>query len=187
MKGIRRVLSGLALCLVCASPGWALDITPTDDATALTNAIIGSAGSGITITSVAYTGAATASGTYTDGPLGIGDGALFTSGEAIIALPPSNSGGEGFNHNLPGNPYCDALTAPYASLDAAMLTITFDLEAGYDGLSLLFVFGSEEYPEYVGSSYIRDRFSRHPKPPRGVALGPGASDSGPEPRARGVV
>ena len=50
---------------------------------------------------------------------------------------------------------------------------------------------SHAFEAYLPEDYlersIRDRFSSNPKPPRGVALGPGASDSGPEPRARGVV
>ena len=153
MKGIRRVLGGLVLCLACSTPGWALDISPTNDANALASAIVGSAGTGITITGVTYTGASTAAGTYTAGPLGIGDGALLTSGDAVVALPPSNSGSSGVSHGLDGDPLCDSLTAPYPSRDASKLVITFDLDAGYDGVSLLFIFGSEEYPEYVGSSY----------------------------------
>ncbi len=145
-------------CLVAglfalASPAAGLDIVTSSDATTLANAVIGGAGTGITVTAVSYSGHAQAAGTYTDGPLDIADGMVITSGQAVLALPPSNSGSTGFDQGLPGDPLCAPLTAPHTSYDAAKLTLTFDLAPGYDGISVLFIFGSEEYPEWVGTSY----------------------------------
>jgi hypothetical protein len=53
---------------------------------------------------VSYAGAATDSGTYSDGPLGIADGSLFTSGGASLALPPSEPFKVSQENNLPGDP-----------------------------------------------------------------------------------
>ena len=141
-------LSALAL----AGHAHALNVTTSSDANALLGAMLGG-GAAISVTSVSYSGAATASGTYTDGPLGIGDGALITSGAAQNALPPSDSGSTTQANGLPGHALCDALIPGYASQDASLLTIQFDLAAGFDGIQFNSVFGSEEYPEYVGTQF----------------------------------
>jgi len=141
-------LSTLAL----ASTSHALTVSPTSDALALANAIKGS-GAAIEITSVSYSGAADASGLYTDGPLGLADGALLTSGSAVDALPPDDSGSTTTSNGLPGHPLCDALIPGYSSQDASVLTITFDLAPYFNGIAFNTVFGSEEYPEWVGTSF----------------------------------
>jgi len=116
-------------------------------------------------------------GVYSNGPLGLRDGLLMTSGEVALAAPP--------NRSLPGTTYPDGrpiregatgvLTpdigppragqgaeAFCASLigddainphDVVKLTIDFTLDDAYDGIQLDYVFGSEEYPDYVGSLY----------------------------------
>lgn len=144
----------LAALLSLGTAGFAdaLTITTTNDANALLNSMLGSGGA-ITVTSVTYNGSGGASGTYTAGPLGIADGALFTSGDAQLALPPSDSGATTKDNNLPGDPLCNALIPGYTSYDATKITITFDLAPGFDGISFNFIFGSEEYPEYVGTAY----------------------------------
>ncbi|HSN99036.1 MAG TPA: choice-of-anchor L domain-containing protein [Candidatus Nanopelagicales bacterium] len=152
--GLRR-LSAASLAfssLVIASSAHALVVTPTDNAQVLVNALMG-AGSAISVTSVSYSGAAAASGTYTDGPLGMGNGALLTSGSAMGALPPNDSGNTTTSNGLPGHPLCDALIPGYTSQDASVLSITFDLASAFDGIQFNSVFGSEEYPEWVGSNF----------------------------------
>jgi hypothetical protein len=110
-------------------------------------------GAAISVTGVSYSGAAIASGTYTDGPLGLSDGALLTSGSAQNSLPPNDSGATTQANGLPGHPLCDALIPGYTSQDASVLTINFDLAPGFDGIQFNSVFGSEEYPEWVGTSF----------------------------------
>jgi hypothetical protein len=127
-------------------------ITATTDANALANALLGTT-EAITITSATYAGATPASGTYQDGPLGLTRGALFTTGGALLSLPPNDNGNTSKNNSRSGSPLCNSLIDGASSYDATKLQMTFDLAAGYDGISLLSVFGSEEYPEYVGSDY----------------------------------
>ena len=142
---------GVAL-LVPAAAEAQFTIVPTNDATVLADALLGGTGA-VTITSSTYSGAATASGTYTDGPMGIANGVILTSGSALAALPPDNSGSTGTVNGEPGDPLCGQLTAPYNSFDRARLDIVFDLAAGYDGISFQLIFGSEEYPEYLGQGF----------------------------------
>ncbi|AKT37134.1 choice-of-anchor L domain-containing protein [Chondromyces crocatus] len=152
--GLRRfTAASLAIStLAIASSAHALNVTPTDNAQALANALLGSGGA-VSITSVSYSGAAHASGLFTDGPLGLADGTLLTTGRAIDALPPNSSPTTTTANNLPGHPLCDALIPGYTSYDASILTITFDLAASFNGIQFNSVFGSEEFPEWVGSSY----------------------------------
>src|SRR5688500_16679797 len=95
-------------CLAYVASAQALTVTTTADASVLANAVKSAAGSAVTVTSATYEGAPTASGTYTDGPLGISNGALFTSGAAELALPPSDGAGTTQDNGLPGSPLCDA-------------------------------------------------------------------------------
>lgn len=153
MKLVRFGAAALALAsLGVASNALALNITTTNDPIALGDAVLGG-GSAILVNSVSYSGAAVASGTYTDGPLGIADGALLTTGAAQLALPPNSGGNTGQSNNVAGSSLCDSLIPGYQSHDASLLTINFDLAPGFDGISFNSVFGSEEYPEWVGSAY----------------------------------
>lgn len=152
--GLRRLsAASLAISsLAIVSSAHALNVSPTDNAQALADAIMGS-GSAITVTSVSYSGAAAASGLYSDGPLGMADGALLTSGSAVNALPPDDSGATTTANGLPGHALCDALIPGYTSYDATVLTINFDLAPLFNGIQFNSVFGSEEYPEWVGTSF----------------------------------
>ena len=142
-----------ALCLLAAGSANAqFAITPNANGGDLA-AALDALSPAVTITSATYTGASGAAGTYVDGPSGIADGIIITSGLATNALPPSGSGSTSTQNNQPGDPLCDPLTAPFNSQDRARLDMTFDLAAGFDGISFQLLFGSEEFPEYVGSSY----------------------------------
>jgi len=147
------VVASVALAYLFSSgSAHALTLTNTTDPMVMANAIVGGV-YGVTIKSATYNGAASASATFTNGPLGIPDGILLTTGSAQLAMPPSDSGATGQSNGLGGDPRCDALIPGYTSYDAAKLTITFDLAEGFDGVSFLSIFGSEEYPEFVGSLF----------------------------------
>jgi len=110
-------------------------------------------GDAITLRSATYDGASVASATFGDGPQGLATGILLTSGEAMLALPPSDSPSTSRNNNRAGNALCDGLVRPYRSYDATQFRLSFDLAAGFSGVEFLSVFGSEEYPEYVGTQF----------------------------------
>ncbi len=138
-----------AALLMTSGSALALDITPTNDATALANSVV--VGGGVTIDAVAYVGNEAASGTYTAGPLGIADGSILTSGSAINALPPNDDPGVSSAWDLPGDPLCEQLVGEGVdTADAARLEITFTVAAGFQGIRFEYIVGSDEYPEFVG-------------------------------------
>ncbi|MDC3952637.1 choice-of-anchor L domain-containing protein [Polyangium jinanense] len=146
------VLSAAMSAMVHGSSASALTVGTTGDPAVLASTMQ-SSGNAITITGAIYSGSNQAAATYAEGPLGIANGILLTTGQAHLALPPSDDGSTGASNGLPGDPLCDALIPGFKSFDATKLTITFDLAPGFDGISFQSIFGSEEYPEYVGSMY----------------------------------
>ncbi len=114
-------------------------------------------------------------GTFTDGPLGMRDGLLMTNGEIGLAkgpnvsLPGNNAVAVG-DRRFEGatgvltpdigpapadgtaEAFCSGLIGGDLSIsphDVVKLTIDFKLAAGYDGIQIDYVFGSEEYPDYA--------------------------------------
>ncbi|WP_170228821.1 choice-of-anchor L domain-containing protein [Polyangium fumosum] len=152
MRPVLVLSAAMSVVVYGSSAAAQLAIQTTNDPDALATALLSST-SAITITSVVYSGAAAAAGTYTEGPQGIADGALFTTGSAESALPPSDSPSTSTNNNLGGDALCNALIPGFTSFDATKLTITFDLAPNFDGISFQSIFGSEEYPEFVGSNF----------------------------------
>ncbi|KAH8678375.1 hypothetical protein BX600DRAFT_507326 [Xylariales sp. PMI_506] len=115
-------------------------ITPTIDATTLLNAALGP---GLTVVSASYQGWNGSAGTYTDGPLGTGHGAILTSGLALNALPSTDS--VSYDASAAGYNLCTGRDGSGTSYDAAVLTATVNLHAGFTGISGKFVFASQEY------------------------------------------
>ena len=106
---------------------------------------------GCTITNITFSGADGSAGTFMDGPFGIGNGVILSSGGVVDALPPNDEGGTSTAFNTPGDPDLDVLLAQefpegsFTTNDAAALTLTFDADSA-NCLSFELVFGSEEYP-----------------------------------------
>lgn len=163
-------LAGLSLSL----SAQALVITPENSGSALANTIIGS---GITISNVSYTGASGSAGIFTGGlsaGIGIDNGIVLSTGQAINAEGPNNDTAAGTNNLAPGH---DPLTeiAGYPTFDAAILRFDFEIDGGAGGnLFFNFVFGSEEYLEWVGTTY-NDVFGFFVDDVN-VALTPGSGD-----------
>ncbi|KAH8901961.1 hypothetical protein BR93DRAFT_867808, partial [Coniochaeta sp. PMI_546] len=73
---------------------------------------------------------------FTDGPFGIGSGAILTSGTAVGALPGGN------NHvanGAAGSSYCGPNTN-----DGSVLTVGITILPGYEGLLVNLILASEE-------------------------------------------
>ncbi|ESU15120.1 hypothetical protein FGSG_08257 [Fusarium graminearum PH-1] len=112
----------------------AFSVTTTNDANTLANAILGQ---GITVLQASFSGAAVSSGLFSDGPFGIGSGAILTSGSAVGALP----GGDHYVNN--GAPGSDTYCGPN-TFNAALLTVDLFLDPTYSGIRVEFIFASEE-------------------------------------------
>jgi PKD repeat protein len=109
--------------------------------------------SDVTISNVTYTGTP-ASLAFFEGSnsnIGMNAGLIITSGEAEIAIGPNDSESAGANMNIAGTPWLDALIPGYVTFDASV--IEMDIVPMTDTLCFKYVFGSEEYQEYVGTSY----------------------------------
>ncbi len=79
------------------------------------------------------------------------EGIVLTTGHVSVAEGPNDNG----HANQPiGNYYSDPLVALVSTGDIrSCATLDFDLVCLADHLSFTYSFGSEEYPEYVGSRY----------------------------------
>ena len=152
MKKFLLILCALMLVVGFSAPSFSMTITPFDSAANLAQSLVGS---GVTISNINYTGATTASGYFTGGTaagIGIESGIVLTSGFASNLNGTTNtSGGITGDNSLPGTSYLDALIPGFTTYDAAVLE--FDFASSGNAAYFSYVFGSEEYNEWVGSSF----------------------------------
>ncbi|MEO8069294.1 MAG: choice-of-anchor L domain-containing protein [Flavobacteriales bacterium] len=88
---------------------------------------------------------------YSGSALSVTDGLILTTGRMTDAPGPNNNGGSNwFAQNTAGDPLLDAVTGR-STRDACKFE--FDIIPSGDSLKFDFVFGSEEYNEWVGSQY----------------------------------
>jgi hypothetical protein len=148
MKKLLGLMIGFLVFLV--GPAYALTITPTSDSATLVNNLLGS---GISVISSAFTGASGSAGLFSGAgdAIGINSGIILTSGQANLAVGPNDESGAGQSNGFGGSATLDALIPGYSTHDAAILDIVFTSDTG--NLFFNFVFASEEYNEWVGSSY----------------------------------
>jgi hypothetical protein len=108
-------------------------------------------GFGITITNVTVSCDSNAVGYFSasNNNLGIVSGLALTTGSIYNLAGPHTQFASTAN-NFPGDPDITSI-AQMQSFDACVLEM--DCVPDYDTLYFNFIFGSEEYPEFVGSSY----------------------------------
>lgn len=143
--------------MLTADPGRAaLSVSASTDAEAMAKALLGP-GVSLVAGSASYSGAADASGFFEGDTSIFGDpagvkGVLLTSGAMTNALPPNNSESTSRNNGLPGSAALDGLVGG-GTQDASLLSFKVKLDPGTTGIQWKYVFGSEEYTEYVNSAY----------------------------------
>ncbi|BES69995.1 hypothetical protein RE428_10130 [Marinobacter nanhaiticus D15-8W] len=151
-------MNGLKTLIVAGSFAFAssqvsaLAITPSNDGSALVDAIVGS-GISVISSSINYVGADGQAGFFDDGlasTIGIEEGVLLTTGLAENALGPNNAPALSEELGTPGDSDLDTL-APSFTLDANILEFEFTTEGG--NLTFDYVFASEDYQESVGSIF----------------------------------
>jgi hypothetical protein len=136
-----------------------LVVTPVDNVVTFPNdlieAIIGTDVTSYTLTSFqAVTGSEASAGLYIGGTaagIEIEEGIVLSSGWISDAIGPNSSGSTSRNLPIPGDASLNALIPPYSTNDATVLQ--FDFVPTFNQLFIHYVFGSEEYNEYVGSQY----------------------------------
>lgn len=105
-------------------------------------------GQGVVVSNITYTGTAVQRGYFdgTNSNIGIAEGVILSSGNATNAVGPNNGGGTG--SNVGGSSDLDLETlSGVNSFDAVVLE--FDFVPTGDSIKFNYVFGSEEYNEYV--------------------------------------
>lgn len=147
-------------------------------------------GAGVNVSNIQFTGSLTAIASFngTNSNIGLTSGLLLSTGRAYDAIGPNNSQNGNPNFGLLGLPGDSSLTVlaslptGFTTHDAAILE--FDFIPQSDSLSFVYVFASEEYPEYVCSTFndVFAFFLTGPKPGGGnytsknIALIPGSND-----------
>ncbi|MBX7093731.1 MAG: choice-of-anchor L domain-containing protein [Flavobacteriales bacterium] len=135
-----------------------ITVTPGGSANTIISNLVGA---GITVSNVVINCGGTAYGTWS-GNLGAGGvgmtngGILLTTGSAAAADGPNNSGSAGasvagFDFSDPQLTTQPGAGSPAPSFDNCILE--FDMVPTCAQFNVAFVFGSEEYPEFVSSSY----------------------------------
>lgn len=176
MFNSRRLIQGSAIsctiALILGTPlASAIEITSTLDANELASALI-IPNSGVTITSSNLFGGV-AGGDYggTDGQAGI-----FTNNSGVYGLPSSggvvlssgnvtdyqdgpnssesNSGVNGNSASEEQNAILGEITGQSQHFDPVQLNITFDVDADVEMISFIAAFGSEEFPDFVGTDFV---------------------------------
>ncbi len=84
--------------------------------------------------------------------LGIDNGIMLTTGQTSIFEQDNTAGGSGINNNVTGFVDTDLQAIePLATFDGCV--IEFDIEPICEELILDYIWGSDEYPEYVNGGY----------------------------------
>jgi gliding motility-associated-like protein len=110
------------------------------------------AGPGITISNATMTGAPDAAGSFNGSAsnIGMASGILLCTGPVTLAPGPNNSGSAGTDNGQPGNAQLNGL-AQAQTFNAFVLE--FDFIPLSNTIEFQYVFGSEEYPEWVNSGF----------------------------------
>lgn len=147
MKKILSSLSALLLFVLAANAQLAVNTTQT--ATQLAQIL---AGSGVAVSNAALNCGANGAGSFTNGNttnLGINSGIVLTTGNAT-SIPQAATAFASTDNSNTGDADLN-LISNAATQDKCLLT--FDIVPAGNSLSFQYVFGSEEYPEFVCSQF----------------------------------
>ena len=147
---LRLPVFGLIFCLWPAAASAAGLSTVDLNSQTLAAMVAAFLGPGITATNITYSGDNSAAGTFSGGTgiIGFPSGLVLSSGNIDGIIGPNVSSPSSTDFNGPGDPDLDILTG-VSTHDAAVLE--FDFVPSSSSLSFNYVFGSEEYPDFVGS------------------------------------
>lgn len=116
-------------------------------------------GSGVTVSNISYSGAPVAIGDFDGSACNVGlasgivmtTGTVVNSGGGVSPHGPNNNPSAGVDNGLPGLGLLSNIVGGTGTYNAAVLE--FDFVPYSDTVRFNYVFGSEEYPEYVGSEF----------------------------------
>ncbi|OLP20275.1 hypothetical protein BST81_00600 [Leptolyngbya sp. 'hensonii'] len=144
MKALHTLATAFAVTAATVGIGssaMAFTITPNNNGTDLLNALLGTT-TGLSNFSVTPTGGAAAFGLFSADPFGLTDGIVLSTGEVVDVVGPNDAPNESFDFGATG-----------VAGDDISLDISFDADATADKLFFSYVFGSEEFPEFVKQGF----------------------------------
>lgn len=150
---MKRILT-LTILLLSSFALNAQLVTSISGATNLVQNVL--LGSGVTVSNISYNGASVALGSFTANGtnLGINSGVVITTGTILNngsgPHGPNNQENAGFDNGFGGNGILQNIVGN-STHNAAVLE--FDLVPYSDEVRFKYVFGSEEYLEFVGSQF----------------------------------
>lgn len=150
-----KILNLILVLIISSTTGWGQLVTSTGSTVqSLVENVF--QGDGVTITNINFIGANNAIG-YFNGSntnLGIDEGIIITTGTVQNTgngpHGPNNKPNAGVDNDEPGYGLLTSLVGN-DTYNASILS--FDFQTCSDSISFEYVFGSEEYPEYVGSQF----------------------------------
>lgn len=125
-------------------------INPSTDAAQLAALL---AGPGVVIANARLVGDALAAGAFVNAQADVGfpNGVVLSTGRVTDLDGPNQSDSTSTDFSLPGDAALDALVAPDLTQDAVILE--FDVTPASGTIAVAYVFGSEEYNEFVNSQF----------------------------------
>lgn len=151
MKTSLPIRSISLICLLILSKPSFCQLTTDTTATAqqLVNNILGP---GQTVSNIKLNCPSGSIATFTStSNIGFEKGVLLTTGMAPFANGPNNKTNAGFNNGTIGDKQLDSLIGTINTFDGCALE--FDFTPSGNTLKVKYVFGSEEYPEYVNNQF----------------------------------
>jgi gliding motility-associated-like protein len=142
---------GIIISVFCFNTTASSQITTVANANA-TQLVQSIMGKGYTVSNAKLTCPAGASGTFvsTTSNIGIGQGILLTTGSVDDANGPNKNASTTVENGGGSDPELNTLSGT-TTVDACALE--FDLVPSCDELNINYVFASEEYPDFVGSTF----------------------------------
>ena len=121
-------------------------LTPTD----LVNILMGE---GIVVSNISYSGTNISAGTFSGGTgiIGFESGIILSTGNISSVVGPNTYDNTTTDNGMPGDADLDALIPGYTTYDATVLE--FDFVPTSSIVTFEYVFGSEEYNEFVNTEY----------------------------------
>lgn len=127
----------------------AFTITQNNNASILFNSLLGNT-SGLSNFQVSTIGDPEAFGTFENDPFGLGSGIVLSTGrvQEIAGQNKQDGSGGSFNNDLSTD-----FGSQEESGDSISLNVSFDASSSVDKLLFQYVFGSEEFTEFVGTNF----------------------------------
>lgn len=153
-------LWALVMSQIWPASARAIFVSATGQTDTLQSALV-QAGTGITVQNLNLTSAGFGStGTYSNSSntYGIQSGIVISTGHVLDYHDSIQQTTEGSYYYVVAatsaqNGLLAPITGTSSNWDATQIDISFDMQSGYDGIRFLLVFGTEEYPDFVGGQF----------------------------------